>query len=310
MFQYTPMRLGCAAVAALLLAGCTGRDGNALSASGTIEGTEVAVSAEAGGKLQTIRVQEGALVNTGDTLAVIDDAEYRLQLRQAVANFEAAEAQYRLVVEGPRKEDVVQAEAAYHNAETDYQRMKELVAAKSASQKQYDDAYARFVVAQQAFEKLSKGSRRDEILMARARRDQASAQADQLKKRVRDCTIVAPSSGTVTLRAAEPGELAAAGATLFHLTALDLVKLTVYLNEAELGKISLGQKAEVKIDAYADRSFNGTIIYISPTAEFTPKNVQTKEERTKLVFAVRIEIENPEHILKPGLPADATLIPR
>jgi HlyD family secretion protein len=175
------------------------------------------------------------------------------------------------------------------------------------TRKQYDDARARYVTAQQTYEKLNRGLLPDEITVARARRDQAEAQADLLREKLSDCRIVAPATATVTLRGVEPGELVSPGMSLLRLTVLDRVRLMLYLPEREVGRVRLGQDASVSIDAFPDSSFPGRVVYISPKAEFTPKNVQTKEERTKLVFAVRLEVENPGGALKPGLPADAAI---
>jgi HlyD family secretion protein len=290
-----------------VIAGCSGKGDGVIEASGTIEGTDVNVGTEVSGKVLAVAVREGARVSPHDTLVVIDDTDYQLQLRQAVANAEAAAAQYRLALEGSRSEDLIQADANLHTAETDYLRMKTLLASQTVTQKQEDDAYAKFVTAQQTYEKLSRGLRKEEIQTARARSEQAAAQADYLRKKVRDCRIVAPSAGTVTLRAVEPGELVSPGMNVLRVTFLDRVKLTIYVNEAEVGRITLGQKAQVFIDGKPSTPFNGDVTYISPVAEFTPKNVQTKEERTKLVFAVRIEVDNPDGSLKPGLPADARI---
>ena len=292
----------------LLLASCSNNDTNTLEASGTIEGTDITIATEVPGKIREVRVSEGTRVSKGDTLVVIDDAEYQIQLRQAQANAAAAEAQYKLAREGSRKEDIVQAEAAFKTAEADYKRMKELLAQQTITQKQFDDVYARYVSAQQTYAKLVRGLRKPEIDMARARYEQAVAQVDQLRKKLRDCSILAPSAGTVTLKAVEPGEFVTVGAAVIKLTYLDRVKLVIYVNEQHLGGIRLGQKAEVRIDGAPDRTFEGIVTYISPNAEFTPKNVQTKEERTKLVFAVKIEVENSDGALKPGLPADAKLV--
>lgn len=298
-----------AASAALAFAsGCSGNDGDIIEASGTIEGTNVNISAEVTGKVRQVRVTEGMRVANGDTLVVLDDTEYQIQLRQAEANAAAAEAQYRLALEGSRKEDILQAEAVYKTAEADYSRMKELLAAQTITQKQYDDVYARYVSAQQTHEKLVRGLRKPEIDAARARRDQAEAQADQLRKRIRDCVIRAPQEGTVTLKSVEAGELVTVGAHVVRLTNLDRVKLVIYVNEQQLGNVRLGQDADVTIDGMPDNVFKGRVTFISPTAEFTPKNVQTKEERTKLVFGVKIEVENTSGALKPGLPADARLV--
>lgn len=290
-----------------LLAACSGNDKGTIEASGTVEGTDVNIGSEVAGRVREVRVTEGTPVVPGDTLIVIDDADYQIQLRQAIANEQAAEAQYRLAVLGSRKEDITQAEAGFKSAEKDFQRMKELLATQTITQKQFDDAQARYVTAEQTYRKLVRGLREDEIAVARARRDQAAAMSDQLRKKVRDCYILAPGRGIVTLRATEPGELVTLGSHVLRLTYLDKVKLTIYVNQTDLGSIQLGQSASVTIDSDPARQHEGRVIYISPTAEFTPKNVQTKEERTKLVFAVRIEVDNPEGVLKPGVPADARI---
>jgi HlyD family secretion protein len=296
-----------ATTAGAILTGCSGNDHEAIEASGIIEGTDVNIGTEVSGRVKEIRVDEGSQVQKGDTLLIIDDTDYQLQQRQAAANEEAMHAQYRLALEGSRKEDILQSEANFRAAEADYKRMKELLASQTVTQKQHDDAYARYVSAQQTYEKLVSGLRRDEIVVARAKRDQASAQTELLRKKVRDCYVVSPLAGTVTLKAIEAGELVSVGSNLFRITYLDKVSLTIYVAETDIGRVRLGQSAKVYIDAYEEKPFDGRIVYISPTAEFTPKNVQTKEERTKLVFAVKIQVDNPQGLMKPGLPADARI---
>ncbi len=291
----------------LLLSACSGGDGTSIEASGTIEGTDITVASEVVGEVLSVRVNEGTRVGVGDTLAVIDSAEYTIQLRQARATQRAQESAYRLVLEGSRREDILQSEAAYRTAEADYKRMKDLLASSTVTQKQYDDAYNRYVAAEQTYQKLLTGSRKQEVEAAMARAESAAAQADLLEKKVRDCVITAPAEGTVTLRGIEPGEYVSPGARVFRITNLDRVKLMIYVAEADLGKIRTGQDASIFVDSHPDRPFPGTIVYISPIAEFTPKNVQTKEERTKLVFAVKVEADNLEGILKPGMPADASV---
>jgi HlyD family secretion protein len=291
----------------LLAGGCSGDTAGRIEASGTIEGTDVDVGVEVAGRIREVRVQEGARVATGDTLVVIDDMEMRLQLAQARANAAALDAQYAMAREGPRREDITQAAALAHAAEADYNRARELLDTRTITRKQYDDAEARYVSARETHRKLADGLRVQEVEGARARRDQAVAAADLLRKKVADCIVRAPAPGIVTLRAFEPGELVGLGSTVIRLTALDTVRLMIYVPEADLGRIALGQEAGVSVDAHPGRVFPGRVTYLSPTAEFTPKNVQTKEERTKLVFGVRILIPNPGLLLKPGLPADALL---
>ena len=291
----------------LMIIGCSGNSGSEISASGTIEGTDVNIGTEVAGKIKEVRVDEGSRVIKGDTLVVIDDIEYQIQLRQALANLESFESSYRLAVQGSRKEDIVQSETAYKTAETDYNRMKDLLASQTITQKQYDDAYNKYVSTQQTYEKLKQGSRPEEIDGARQKRNLAAAQVDLLKKKIHDCYSTAPSTGTITLRAVEPGELVTVGANLLRLTYLDKVKLTIYVSEEQLAKVHLGQEAKVYIDAAPGKPIAGKVTYISSVAEFTPKNIQTKEDRTKLVFGVKIEIPNPDQVLKPGMPADASL---
>ena len=289
------------------LVGCSGNNTNNIEASGTIEGTDADIGMEAAGRVLFVRVDEGARVQPGDTLVIVDDTEYRIQLREAVANLESFAAQYTLALEGSRKEDIIQAEAAFQAAEADYQRMKGLLASQTVTQKQYDDVYTRYVAMQQTYEKLRRGLRPEEITSARVRQEFAAAQVDFLKKKVHDCILTAPTSGVVTLRSIEPGELVGMGTNVLRITELDRVNLMIYVNEAELARVRIGQEAKVSVDGYPGKAFSGNVVYIAPSAEFTPKNVQTKEERTKLVFGVKIEIQNPDGSLKPGLPADATL---
>ncbi len=291
----------------LTIAGCSGNGAKSIDASGTIEGTDVDVGMEAAGRVTSVRVDEGSRVVPGDTLLTVDDSDYQIQLRQAIANLESFEAQYRLAKEGSRQEDIIQAKAVYDAADADYQRMKGLLQTQTVTQKQYDDAYARYVAAQQTYEKVRRGLRPEEITNARVRCDYAAAQVDLLRKKVRDCVLLSPTTGIVTLRSIEPGELVAIGSNVLRITDLDRVDLMIYVNEEELAKITLGQNATVSVDGYPGRTFDGKVVYMAPSAEFTPKNIQTKEERTKLVFGVKIEIQNRDGALKPGLPADAAL---
>jgi HlyD family secretion protein len=301
--------LATAITCVVLLAGCSGNPKDVIEASGIIEATDVTIGSEVTGKVKEVRVDEGSQVRGGDTLVVIDDTEYQLQLRQAEANLSANDATYRLAVEGSRQEDLVQAEAAYRTAEADYLRMKDLLATQSVTQKQFDDVFARYVAADQTYRKLKTGLRPEEVRGARVRKDYAAAQVDLLRKKVRDCAITAPSNGTITLRSVEPGELVTMGMNVMRLTYLEKVKLTIYVNETELGRVHLGQMAKVTIDTFGQgKEFDGKVIYISPAAEFTPKNVQTRDERSKLVFGVKMEIPNPDGSLKPGLPADARIV--
>jgi HlyD family secretion protein len=185
--------------------------------------------------------------------------------------------------------------------------MEDLYRAKSVSEKQLDDAQTRFIVSQQTWEKMKRGSRQEEIDAARARRDQTKAQMASLQKKVNDCVITATASGTITKRFVEQGELASTGMALYRISILSPMDITIYVSESDLPKVKLNQKALVHIDAFQNKDYEGKVIFISPSAEFTPKNIETKDERTKLVFSVKVEVLNPDGTLKAGIPADVTL---
>jgi len=300
---------------------CSGEKDGEISASGTIEATAVNVASKVPGQLLARWVEEGSAVKQGDTLAVVDHTTFDLQLKQAESGVALADAELRLLRSGARLEDIRQAEEGLKQAEAnlkvaeeDLKRLRELFAIKSVTQKQREDAEARYTVAlaeynaaKEGLKKLQRGARPEEIRAAEARLAQAQASADLLKKTIADCYITAPISGTVTHAPLEVGELVGQGTTVVTISKLDKVDLVIYVSEVELGKVKLGQQAEVWVDSYPDHAFLGRVVYISPVAEFTPKNVQTKEDRVKLVFSVKIEIPNPDGALKPGMPADATI---
>lgn len=306
----------------LLASACArGPADGALRASGTIEAVQVRVSAKTPGQLLRIPVREGDRVEAGDPIASVDHATLDLQLRQAAAGTALAQAQLDLLLSGARAEDVRQAEEAVRQADTasqtaeaDARRMRDLLARGSVTAKQAEDAEARWIVARaqaaaaaEGLKKIRTLARPEEVRAARARLEQARAAEDLLRKSIADCDLVSPVAGVVTQVPVEAGELVASGATVAVVSDLDRVHVMIYVTEAELARVRLGGRAEVSIDGAPGRLFPGTVTYISPEAEFTPKNIQTREDRVKLVFGVKIEIENRDGALKPGLPADAAL---
>lgn len=301
------------------ITGCGDASSDRIEASGTLEATEVRVSAKVPGQIQRIFIREGVDVQAGDTLMVLDQTTLALQWRHARGGIDLAEAQYKLLLNGARPEDLQLAEEALKSAESsfksandDYARMKELYTAQSVSRKQFDDAESRFTIAQaqvnsakQQVQKMQRFARAEDLAAAKARLEQAQASAGILRKQLDDATILAPVAGTVTHRPVEEGELVGVGTTVATIARLETLNLVIYVNEVNLGRVQVGGGADIVIDADPDRTFPGRVVYISPLAEFTPKNVQTKEDRTKLVFGVKIEVENGERILKSGMPADA-----
>jgi len=301
------------------LVGCGDGHKGAIEASGTLEAVEVKVSAKVPGQVDRLFVDEGSQVQAGDTLAILDHSTQEIQWRQAQAGVALADAQYQLLVNGARSEDLQQAEDGLKQLESsskvasdDFNRMKDLYASKSITKKQYDDAESRYIItraqlnsAKENLKKLQRFARPEDLEAARARLDQAKASADLLRKQINDASIVAPVAGTVTNKPVERGELVGVGTTIVTISRLETLNLMIYVSDKELGKVKLNGSADIVIDTYPDKTFPGRVVFISPIAEFTPKNVQTKEDRTKLVFGVKLEVDNKDGILKAGMPADA-----
>jgi HlyD family secretion protein len=292
-----------------------------LCASGTIEATEIRVSAKANGEIVAMSVNEGTQVKKGDIIGRIDSSMIQLRKKQAEAGVSLAEAQLSLLIKGAREEDikqaeeqVVQARENYRQAKEDFERMENLYKTGSITTKQYDDAKTRLSVAQaqlnvaeQALGKLKNFARPEDIQMAEAQLEQAKIAMALLEKQIADCTIISPIEGTITHKLVEQGEFVAVGTPVAVIADLSLMSVTIYVSEVDLGAIRIGQEAFITIDTFPSRQFPGTIAYISPQAEFTPKNIQTREERIKQVFGVKIELPNPDGILKAGIPADAEI---
>lgn len=309
-------------VVLFLFYACSGNGNeNSIEESGTIETTNSVVSSQVVGKVEKIIFDEGSTVNVGDTVLIIDHESYELQLKQAKAARDLAKAQLDLLMNGARKEDIKlaeeqmnQAKANFELAEKDKERFKNLYDSQSVTKKQYDDIQTRFEIAQSQYnsakENLSKIkniARPEEKRQAKSNYEKAEVNVALIQKSLNDCFVTAPFSGTIVKTFVEKGEMLSMLSNLFKLSDLSKVKLVIYVSEEDLGKVKLGQTSSVTTDSYKDKSYEGKVIYISPEAEFTPKNIQTKDERTKLVFAVKIEIPNPDSELKAGMPADAVV---
>jgi HlyD family secretion protein len=305
-----------------------------LRVSGHVEATEVQVAPEVGGRLIELRVMEGDRVAAGDVVGRLDVRDTELQIQRGRAERAAADAQLRLLQAGAREEDIRQAEAQLQSAEAevkaiaaelasaelDLQRFESLLQANAGSRKQRDDAQARVDVARErqrgaveraqaareAVARLRAGARRQEIDAARARVAAVDAQLAAFDKALKDAVIVAPSAGIVTQRLAEPGELIAPRMPVLVVTDLDDAWANLFVPEPMVPRIRLGQTATVFTDAGGE-GLPGTVTFVSPRAEFTPRNVQTAEERSKLVYRIKVAVDNSGGVLKPGMPVDAEL---
>lgn len=183
-----------------------------------------------------------------------------------------------------------------------------LITQSNAAKSAYEQAEAGVLVAEAKLASVQAGPMPEEIAIAEAQVRQAEAALASLEVQLDKLNLTAPRDGIITERPANPGELASPGATLMNLGDLDQVTLTVFIPETQIGRVRVGQSARVEVDAYPGETFEGDVAFIALEAEFTPKNVQTEEERVNLVFAVKITLDNPDHRLKPGMPADAEII--
>jgi HlyD family secretion protein len=302
--------------------------------SGQADATEVQVAPEVGGRIIEMTIAEGDRVKAGDMVARLDTRDVDLALQRAHAERSQVDAQLRLLQAGARGEDVRQAEAQVAAAsadvaaaqsdlaaaETDLQRFEKLLASNSGSQKQRDDAAtrrdmasdrvraarARETGAREGVARLRAGSRREEVEAARARVAGVDAQIATLEKTRNDATVIAPIGGIVTERLLDQGEMVAPRAPIAVIADLDHAWAEVFVDEPTIPRIRLGQAATVFTDA-GGPGLPGKVSYIASKAEFTPRNVQTAEDRSKLVYRVRVAVDNSKGILKQGMPVEADI---
>jgi HlyD family secretion protein len=307
---------------------------NHVRVSGHVEATDVRLAPEVGGRIVLFNVKEGDRVEPGTLVLRIDTRATELSIDRARAEQSAAEAQLRLLQAGSRTEDVRQAEAqtqATRNdvqaaeaeltaAEADLQRFEALLATNAGSRKQRDDALARRDVArervqasqsrlraaEQGVARLRAGARPQEIDAARARVAVAAAQVASAEELLKDAALISPTRGVVSEKLAEVGEVVAPRVPVLVITDLEHAWADVFVPEPAIPRIRIGQSATVFTDA-GGSGLPGRVTFISPKAEFTPRNVQTAEERSKLVYRVRVSVDNAQGILKAGMPVEAEI---
>lgn len=267
------------------------------SGSGFIEATEIVVSAEVAGQLKSMRFGEGDLIAKGDTIAEIDTVTTMLRLHQTEALREVAEAKV--------KTSSISIEQASHNldlAKKEYDRVAALIKSGSINQQHYDQIETGY---KQAV--LSKKQADAAYEATRAELAKVESEMALLKKQLGDCFPESPGSGVLTNKFVEAGELIGTGKPLVKIAKLDTVWVKVYLPPEDLTRINLGDHAQIDPEDGRTKPLDGTVSWISDQAEFTPKNVQTKEARADLVYAVKIIIPNPEKVLKIGMPVSVKI---
>lgn len=293
-----------------------------LEASGTVEATEAHLGFQAAGRIRQIRVEEGDPVRRSDTLAVLDRRETLARREGVLAEIEAARASLRELESGSRVEEVRQAEAALdaarekqEDARRDLERTRRLHEGGAVSQEALDKARTAYEVArserrraEEQLELLHSGPRPERIEAQRARLQGARASLRAVDARLENMVITAPFLGVVTVRHSEPGETVAPGSPVLTVMNPEDRWVRIYVREDRIGAVKLGQPASITTDTYSGREYEGRVRFIASQAEFTPKNVQTTEERVKLVYAVKVQIAgDSEQDLKPGMPADVTI---
>lgn len=315
--------LAIAAIAAVTTAVIRSRAGrDSLAVSGTLEATEAQLGFLAPGRITSVSVHEGDAVATGAVLATLDTLEAAARCRQAEAQLAAARALLLEMEHGSRPEEVQQARAAraaaqqrLADAQSDFDRSQPLIQRQVISQQAFDKARTALDVARsqyqqadEAFRLVERGPRAERVAAQRAQAATAEAALAAAQVQLANMTIRAPFPGIVTVRNHEPGEIVAAGAPVVTVMNRDDRWVRIYVSESRIGAVRTGQKAHITCDTFRDRRYDGTVTYVSRTAEFTPKNVQTTEDRVRLVYAVKVQVTGDAAFdLKPGMPADVVL---
>ncbi len=296
-------------------------DEDAVFASGTVDATEVVVSFRVPGTLRRRPVEEGSAVQAGDLVAALDDREARARLRQAEAARQVAQARLADLEQGYRPQEIAEARAQVEQAlanlahlEDEAKRSEALFEGGATSRQRRDRdrttaavAAQQHKAAQERLQLLQGGYRPETIRAAAAQLEEAGAAVAAARIVLEDLQAAVPVAGVVTRTHAEVGETLGAGRPVASVTDVAHPWIRVYIPENLIGRVRLGMAARVTIDTFPDRAFAGRVSYVSSQAEFTPKNVQTQEERVKLVFAVNVAVDNADGILKPGMPADVAI---
>ncbi len=228
------------------------------------------------------------------------------------ANFALEMAKSSLIQNVIREKDIETAKSIVKQAESALALARANALSKELRKEDISTAKANVIQAKSALEIAEANTNQiriqdQNVLLAESQLLSAQHTVELLQSQIKDAFITSPIQGTVTTKTVEEGEFVTPGMTIAVIANLDIVYLTIFVSEAQIGKIKLGQDAQISVDSFPGRTFSGKVIYISPQAEFTPKNIQTKEERLKLVYGIKIEIKNADGSLKPGMPADAIL---
>jgi HlyD family secretion protein len=297
-------------------------DGDTVMASGTIEATEAMLGFLTPGRIDSIGVSEGQTVTRGAVLAWLDRNELVARRHAAEAQLASARARLQELEAGFRTEEIAQGRAAvraanerYADAQREFERAERLFGGGAISEQQRDRTATNLEIAEAELERTAqqlqlfeRGFRSEQVASQRAMVQQAVANLAQVDVALEHALIIAPFDGVISVRHREPGEVVGAGAVVLTLQDPNDRWVRIFVPENRVGRLQLGQSAVISADAYPDERYRGEITFIADEAEFTPRNVQTTEERVKLVFRVKVRVvEDRDGTLKPGLPADVLL---
>jgi len=290
--------------------------------SGNIEATEIDLSFRLSGQIVSLPIEEGDRLKKSQVVAKLDIDTLTAQKGAAEADLGNARAVLDELEEGTRVEEIAQARAQWKAAESrlkfaqdEYQRYVGLFKEGAVSASNFDTRENAYKVAledynnaTQRLKELETGPREQQIRAALARWESAQWNLERIKLDIEHSTLDTPVAAVVLVKAAELGEVTLPGATVATVATIDEVWLKGYVSEKDLGKIKLGQKGEITTDTFPGKVYSGTVTFISSRAEFTPKNVQTREERIKQVYRVKVTIQNLEQELKIGMPAEGYIL--
>ncbi len=292
-----------------------------LKLSGNIEAHESLVSFKIAGRIVELPVEEGQRVSCNQLIARLDDDDYRQQVAVDAASVAMRHSQLQLGLAGTRAQDIEAAREAVIDAQADLdQKKKDFARYQALFEKDEITGQARDLAAtsvtraqaahdraEQILAELVEGTRKEELAVERAAEHQARQAEEMSRVRLGYARLIAPFDGVVLVRQAELGEVVSPGAPVVTLADLAHVWVRAYVAELDLGRVRWGQAVTVRSDTYPDKSYQGRVSFISSEAEFTPKTVQTQQERVTLVYRIKVDVDNPGFELKPGMPVDAVI---
>ena len=277
--------------------------------SGTIEARDVEVGSLTGGRVQRVPVEEGARVSAGQPIVQLETDLIDLQILQQRARVEQARANLTKALRGPRAEQIASARAQAENAERERLRQKALLDQAITGRQAYDAAETAAKTAREAFLELERGNRPEDIAAARATLEAEEKQLGYLERQKREAVVVSPADGVVESMNLRPGDLVAPNQPVARLLEPSQLWVRVYVPEPQLGRVRVGQRTVLTVDTFPKREFPGRVVEIRTQSEYTPRNVQTLDQRMDQVFGVKVAID-PTPELKPGMAATVRILER